>query len=580
MNAASLIRAARGERPVDLLLKNAVLVNVFTGRTEARHIAVADGFIAGFGRYDALEVVDLENRYVVPGFIDAHVHIESAMTCVSEFVRAVLPCGTTTVVADPHEIANVMGVDGIEYMLGQSAGQPMNIYFSLPSCVPATEMETAGARLDAKTLAPFLQNSRIPALAEMMNFPGVINCDKQVLLKIEQAVNSGKPVDGHSPGLSGKDLYAYLSAGVASDHECTSAEEAEEKLSAGMHIMIREGTAARNLLDLLPAVTVRNSRRMMWCTDDRHPHDILRYGHIDGIVRKAVSSGLDPVTAVQMATLNPASYFNLSRTGAVSPGMRADMIVSSDLGSLKPEQVYSGGVLAAENGRLNPEIEIPEPSPCPSSMNVCPDGLDFRIQAGGENARIIVVVPGQVVTGQKVERVKHKNGLAVADPKADILKIVVVERHRRTGNIGKGFVSGFSLKRGALASSVAHDSHNIIAVGADDKDLEAAVRRIVDMKGGLCAAAGGEVKAELSLPVAGLMSTMPLNSVSRDADRLIEAARALGCRLEDPFMTLSFLALPVIPELKITDMGLFDAGRFEHVPVFVDQVRGKNDPSC
>ncbi|MFO7838918.1 MAG: adenine deaminase [Desulfosalsimonadaceae bacterium] len=570
MNFEELIQAAAAERPVDLLLTNARVVNVFSGAVETRHIAIADGYIAGFGDYEALEKVDLEKRLVTPGFIDAHVHIESAMTAVSEFVRAVLPRGTTAVVADPHEIANVMGAEGISYMIGEAAKQPMNIFFALPSCVPATDMETAGARLDAADLAPFWKSSHVVALGEMMNFPGVISRAPDVLAKIAQAAEAGKPVDGHGPGLSGNALCAYIAAGIASDHECVGLSEAEEKLARGMHIMIREGSGAKNLDALLPLVRSETAHRMMWCTDDRHPHEILKEGHIDEMIRRAIAYGVDPVTAVRMATLNPASYFRLPRMGAVSPGMRADLVVAADSDNLVPEQVYAGGRLVATNGRMCPEIPISGPGPCPATVQVDCGNLNFRIRAGGTNVRVIDIVPGQLVTGQIILPVKQKDGAAMGDPSADIVKIAVVERHHGTGNIGTGFVRGFGLKKGALASSVAHDSHNIIVLGADDRDMQAAAAHVAAMQGGLCVVCDREVRSELALPIAGLMSTEPLETVSRAIDALSEKARALGCRLEDPFMTLSFLALPVIPELKITDRGLFDVQRFTHVPVFVD----------
>jgi len=570
MDLSGLITAARGDKPVDCLFENARLVNVFSGEIESRHIAVSDGYIIGFGEYEALERVNLADRFVVPGLIDAHVHIESAMTSVSEFVRAVLPCGTTAVIADPHEIANVLGVEGISYMLREGQRQPMNVYFTIPSCVPATEMETAGARLDAAALAPFLISDRVPALAEMMNFPGVINCDPQVLDKLELAANAGKPVDGHAPGLTGKALNAYLSAGIASDHECTSFEEAREKLSAGMHIMIREGTAARNLDDLLPLVNPQNAHRLMWCTDDRHPHDICRNGHIDDIIRRAIAAGLAPMTAIRMATLNPARYFNLSRIGAIAPGYRADMVVVSDLPRFEPAQVYAGGRLAAENGRMRPDFKIPDAAPCPSPMQVDLSRLDFQMPAAGMKSRVIALVQNQIVTRLQVLPVKQENGMAVADPASDVLKIAVVERHRKTGNIGIGFVKGFGMKNGALASSVAHDSHNIIVVGTNNADMRAAVEHVVKMQGGLCVVFDQAVKAELAFPIAGLMSGQPLDAVRQQMDWLIDAAKGLGCGLPDPFMTLSFLALPVIPELKITDKGLFDVTQFRHVPVFVD----------
>ncbi|MGD8770065.1 MAG: amidohydrolase family protein, partial [Desulfobacterales bacterium] len=361
MALKEIIRSARGQKPVDLVLSNARIINVFSGEIFSGDIAVADGNIVGFGTYDAENTVDIGGRFVAPGFIDAHVHIESSMTDITEFARAVVACGTTTVVADPHEIANVLGTEGINYMLRSSQGQPMNIYFTLPSCVPATTMETSGATLTKEDLLPFMGHERMLALAEMMNYPGVINQDPEVLGKINMARGERKPVDGHAPGLSDHDLYAYMAAGISSDHECTTDREAKEKLSLGMHIMIREGTAAKNLDALIPVVNERTARRMMWCTDDRHPQDILEEGHIDSMVRKAIFAGVDPVIAIQMATINPAEYFRIQNVGAIAPGRRADLVVFSDLDSPTMETVYCGGVRVAENGKILPEIETPDP---------------------------------------------------------------------------------------------------------------------------------------------------------------------------------------------------------------------------
>ncbi|MDO9264580.1 MAG: adenine deaminase, partial [Desulfosalsimonadaceae bacterium] len=482
----------------------------------------------------------------------------------------VVPRGTTAVVADPHEIANVMGTRGIDYMLAASENLPMNVRFSLPSCVPATGMETAGAVLAAESLRPFLDHERIVALGEMMNFPGVIGCDDDVIQKISDTLSHRKPVDGHAPGLTGKSLNAYLTAGIGSDHECTTVSEAMEKLRRGMHLMIREGTGAKNLRELLPVVNEKTAHQLMWCTDDRHPQDIFDEGHIDFMVRTAIASGIDPVAAIRIGTLNPARYFGLHQLGAIAPGRKADMVVFSDSGRFEAEQVYVGGRLVAENGRMILDRDVQEAGTGPSTMNVKPGPIDFSIPAKTENIRVMTLVPGQIVTGQTVAAALIENGFAVSDPARDILKIAVVERHKGTGNVGKGFVSGFGLKKGALASTVAHDSHNIIVAGVTDEDMTAAVRRVMEMNGGLAVVCDGEILADLPLPIAGLMSTEPLESVRNQMDDLIRAAHTLGVRVPDPFMTLSFLALPVIPELKLTDKGLFDVMQFAHMPVFVD----------
>ncbi len=570
MTLDEIIKSAMGEKEADILLTNARIIDVFSGEIVSGNIAIAGGYIVGFGSYPAKKVMDIENRFVSPGFIDAHVHIESSMTCITEFARAIIPLGTTTVFADPHEIANVLGADGINYMLQSSRQQPMNIYFTLSSCVPATDMETSGARLGADDLSPFMDNDRIVALAEMMNYPGVIHRDPEVLRKIEMAKTHGKPVNGHAPGLTGKDLYAYIAAGISSDHECTTAREAKEKLNAGMHIMIREGTAAKNLLSLISIVNERSSSRIMWCTDDRNPHDILEEGHIDSMVRKAIHAGIDPVIAIQIATINPANYFGISDVGAISPGRRADLAVFSDLHNPCIEQVYYGGVLVAQEGKMSPEIKKPVPAAFQPSMNIGNKEIDFSIPAQAKRLRVIDIIPDQVITNQSIVEAAVSDNKVVSDITRDILKIAVVERHTGSGNIGKGFVRGFGLKKGALSSSVAHDSHNIIVVGTNDEDMKTAVESVVKMGGGLAASCESKICATLPLPIAGLMSQEPVYAVREKVEKLLEVARDFGTTLNDPFMTLSFLALPVIPELKITDKGLVDVNQFCIEPLFAD----------
>ena len=570
MNLDETIKAAHGEKPVDLLLTNVQIINVFSGEVVPGEMAISDGLIVGFGQYEAKKVENLNGRYVAPGFIDGHVHIESSMACISEFARAVVVHGTTTVAADPHEIANVLGSSGIEYMLQSAEEQPMNIYFTLPSCVPATDMETAGARLTAEDLKPFLKKERIIALAEMMNFPGVIYRDPDVLAKISDARQQKKPIDGHAPGLEGPQLYAYISAGIQSDHECTTEQEAREKLRSGMHIMIRQGTCAKNLHTLLPTVNEKTARRMMWCSDDRHPHDLIAEGHIDSIVYEAIQSGLDPILAIQMATLNPAEYFKLDHLGAIAPGRQADLVVFSDLKKPVIEKVYRRGILTAENGKILPTIQVPAAASVPSSMHVDLQKIDFAVPADTKQVRVIEIVPEQVITRQLIDEITVKNNQAVSDTSKDLLKMAVVERHSGSGNIGKGIVKGFGLKNGALASSVAHDSHNIIVVGTTDEDMRAALEAVVKMGGGLAAVSDTRVRAELALPIAGLMSLEPVQHVRDQLDKLIGEAHDMGTSLKDPFMTLSFLALPVIPELKLTDIGLVDVNTFEVVPLFVE----------
>jgi adenine deaminase len=566
MSLETLIAVARGEEPADLVLRNARLLNVLSGEIHPADIAIHDGRVVGLGEYQARQVVDLEQRFVAPGLIDAHVHLEDAMVQPSEFARAVVPHGTTAVVCDPHEIANVLGLDGVRYMLEASEGLPLSVYVMAPSCVPATHMESAGAELTAGDLETLWAHERVIGLAEMMNYPGVLFRVPAVLDKIRSA--GDRPIDGHAPGLSGLDLNAYIAAGVGSDHECTTLEEAREKLRRGMHILIREGTTERNLHDLLPLVTPRNARQCHFCSDDRHPDTLLREGHIDGIVRQAIGWGLDPVLAYQMATLHTAEYFRLRQVGAVAPGYRADLLVLDDLEAVQVAQVYAAGQLVAEGGQALHSTSRMREVPIQPTVHVEPEALDLDIAAGEGPARVIGTIPDQVVTEALRLAPTVENGRVVSDPGRDLLKMAVVERHHGTGNVGLGLVKGTGLKQGAIGSSVAHDSHNLVVIGASDEEMRAAVAAIAGMGGGLVVVAGGQVRAACPLPIAGLMSDQPIEEVRDQVEALTGAAHELGCSLPDPFMTLSFLALPVIPSLKLTDKGLVDVDRFELVPLF------------
>ncbi|MHB8067010.1 MAG: adenine deaminase [Desulfobaccales bacterium] len=563
------LRVARGEAPADLVLTGAKVAGVYTGEWRQTDVAIFDGVIVGLGDYSGPRL-DLSGRYLLPGLIDGHLHLESSMLTPRELARALLPRGTTTVVADPHEIANVWGAQGLDYLLAASAGLPLDIFFLLPSCVPASPLETAGARLEAQDLQPYVSHPRVLGLAEVMNFPGVVAGDPGLAAKI--ALFPHQPVDGHAPLLSGKGLNAYRLAGIGSDHECTQLAEAREKLELGFHLMLREGSLAKNLADLLPAVTPASLGRTMLVTDDCHPEDILSHGHLNHLLCLAVSLGLDPLAAVTMATLNPAAYFQLQDRGAVAPGLVADLVVVEDLQTFRIEKVLKNGKVVVAGGSLAGGLELP-PYPAPAAtMQVKMPGVEaFSPPAAGELVKVIGLIPGQLLTEKRVLPAPQHDGRLAVDPGRDLLKLAVVERHHGTGNLGLGLVQGFGLQRGALASSVAHDSHNIVVVGADETDMLQAVEHLVHLKGGLAVVAGGQVLADLPLPIAGLISPQPLEEVAAAYGRVQAAYRSLGGELPDPFMALSFLALPVIPALKLTDLGLVDVNKFEVVPLFGEE---------
>jgi adenine deaminase len=561
------IEISGGAKRVDLLLKNARVINTFSGDIHRTHVAIHGGKVVGFGDYKAKRTMDLKGAYLAPGFIDGHVHIESSMVKIPEFARTVLPCGTTSVVIDPHEIANVLGLDGIKYMLSSSLNAVLGVYVMLPSCVPATHLETAGAELDAHDLGLLLGDERVLGIGEMMNYPGVIYQDKGVLEKILIAGN--KVIDGHAPMLKGKQLYAYVSAGIKSDHECTDVAEAREKLRAGMYIMIREGTAAKNLKGLLPLVNSENSRKFILVTDDRHLEDIEKQGHIDYLVRMAIKLGVDPIRAIQMATINTAEYFGLKNLGAIAPGYQADLVIFSDLKTLKVSKVFKQGRLVASDRKIVPGVIKEYEGKVRGTVNVkWIEHEDFALKAEGKYARVINVIPDQIVTKMSIEPVKQDGGFVASDTGRDILKIAVIERHMASGRIARGLVKGFGLKKGAIASSVSHDSHNIVVIGTHDADMYAAAVQVVKMQGGIVAALNGQVLEALPLPVAGLMSDRSSEFVREKLKRLTESVRMLGSRLSDPFMAMAFLTLPPIPELRITDRGIIDAVKFKTTPLF------------
>lgn len=624
-----LLSVARGDTPADLVLRHARTLNVFTGDIETADIAIVDGLIAGLGDgYRGTEEIDLGGAFVAPGLIDAHVHIESSLCTPPQFARAVVPRGVTTVVTDPHEIANVAGVAGVQYMIDASRNLPLSVFVMAPSCVPATPLGTAGAELSASDLASLVD--RVHGLAEVMNFPGVINADAQMLAKV--AAYAGRPIDGHCPGVSGKALNAYAAAGIGSDHESITPAEAKEKLSRGLYLLIREATNARNLHALLPLVTPKTNRRVCFCTDDRVPADLLTTGGIDHMVREAIAFGIDPVDVFRLATLNTAEWFGLSDRGAIAPGRRADLMIFDDLQKPIAKAVYAGGTLAAELGAMvstdrtrgavtacaptvqahsgpheggadaaaqaadrvkttggssdtfakstaravaSAGIDNAAPDAVCGRVRVTIDDTTFRIPSTGQRVRVIGSIEGQLVTDPLTLAVPVIDGTLQSDVNQDVLKMAVLERHGRTGddggkaNVGLGFIKGFGLTRGAIAGTVAHDHHNLVVIGVDDVSMQTAAKKVAELGGGLCVVDGETVLAELALPVAGLMSDQPIETVRAGYDALLTAAKNLGATSADPFMAMSFMCLEVIPSLKLTDRGLVDVTTFEIVSLWV-----------
>ena len=566
---AHLIAVARGDAAPDLVISGARVFCAFTREWLAGDVAVAAGRIAGVGAYEGGERVDADGRYLVPGFIDAHMHIESSKLTPAEFARAVLPHGTTAVVCDPHEIANVLGSDGVHWMLDASEGLPLTVYVMAPSCVPASGFESPRRALTTGDMEAILRRRRALGVAEMMNFPGVIAGDPEVLAKLD--VRGASHVDGHAPGVVGRELDAYAAAGIRSDHEATTLEEALEKRRRGMWVLIREASNARNLRALLPLVKQYGPEHCAFCTDDREPDFVFHEGNVNQMCRVAVAEGVPAEDVLLMATLHPARCHGLTGHGAIAPGHRADLLLLDDLERFAPAQVYAGGVLVAEDGAAKP-FPAPEiPDWVRQTVRTAPVEIaDLELAADGvTRARVIEIVPEQLITIAREVEPRLDDGRVVADPDRDIAKIAVVERHHATGRVGKGLVSGFGLRSGAFASTVAHDAHNVVIVGVDDADMAACAARLQEIGGGIVVARDGEVRGELPLPVAGLLSDAPVEQVVERLESLHALLREQGVTVESPFMTLSFLALSVIPALKITDRGLVDVERFEIVPLAV-----------
>lgn len=566
------VQLAQGIGKVELVLKGGKVVNVFNGKIEDKSIAIHKGKIIGLGFYEGVKEVDLKGAYVVPGLIDAHMHMESTLVTPEQMARILVPRGTTTVVADPHEIANVCGLEGVAYMIEAAEKSPLNGFFMLPSCVPSTAFENAGAILKASDLETMMHHPKVLGLGELMNYPGAIAGDDEVMEKVHLFKEG--IIDGHGPELSGKALNAYVINGIATEHECTTVSEMEERLGLGMYISIREGSAARNLETLIRGVNDKNAHMCLFCTDDKHPEDILSEGHIDHNVRKAISLGIDPVRAIQMATINTARCYRLKDIGAIAPGYDADLVVVDDLSGFNVKQVYKSGILVAEDkmplftSQRVSSSKVEKTVKCPK---ISPEQL--RLPLKSDVVNVIRITAGSIVTEHVVRRVyQDENGDFIANPKLDVVKLAVVERHGKTKNIGIGLVENFNLKNGAIATSIAHDSHNIIVVGTSDTDMALAVNRLIEMEGGITVVSNGGIEAELPLKIAGLMSHEPMEVVSDALVKLREKAHTvlqIPKQLE-PFMTLSFLALPVIPELKITDNGYFDVLKFKKIDVEVE----------
>lgn len=569
------IAAAAKKTPADLVIKNGQIVDVFNGEIiTGSDIAITDGVIVGIGTFEGQTTIDAQNRYVCPGLIDGHVHIESAMVTPGEFAKVALPHGVTTIIADPHEIANVGGIAAVEYMLRASDGLPLNIFIALPSCVPAAPFEQNGAVLSAEQLEPLYAHERVIGLGEVMDFPAVKTGDDDMLNKLVSAARHRKLIDGHAAGLDRDDINVYTAAGIRTDHECDTAEGARDRLRRGMYLMIREGSVSKDLKTLIAVVNERNARRCVFVTDDKDLQDLRLEGSIDHNIRMAIQFGIDPLVAIQMGTLNTAECFGLKGKGAIAPGYDADLILLDNLETFRITEVYARGKLVAAGGNCLP-WDTPDVAPPEHLLNsiqmkeITAGNLNIRLE-GTNVANVVGVVPNSLFTEHLIEKVKVKNGAFQPSVRNDQLKLVVVERHKRTGNIGLGIVKGFGLKRGAIASTVAHDSHNVIAVGTNDDDLLTAIRAIQEIRGGFAIVDGGRVLASLPLPIAGLMSDQTYKSVIAAFDKCQGALNQIGCSPEmNPFVTLSFLALPVIPSLKMTASGLFDVHALQHIPVGV-----------
>ncbi len=558
---------ALGKEKAELVLKNCKMVNVFTHSIEEVDIAIYNGTVVGIGSYDGVNEKDMKGRYVCPGFIDGHVHIESSMLTPSEFSKIIIPRGTTRIIADPHEIANVLGVKGIGFMFKSSLDTPLNVHIMIPSCVPATLFETSGASISNEDVFSLKNRDGILGLGEVMDYPSVISANRFMMDKLK--LMSDRVIDGHAPLITGKELNSYLLEHIKTDHECTNEEELNEKVSRGMYVHLREGSATRNVSVLSKAVTKHNSHRLMFCTDDKHPMDIVEEGHINYNVNLAIKNGVDPITSIQMATINTALCYQLQHVGAIAPGYSADIIAFDDLNDIQPNLVIINGSIVSENGSVNFETKKYENLHVTNSVKFNPSDISFDLELKDENVKVIKLIPNNVTTKKVIRKVTVEKGKYVNNPQDDILKIAVVERHHYTGNVGIGLLEGYGLKNGAVAMSVAHDSHNVIVLGDNDNDMHIAIREIKKMQGGLTLVSNGKVIDSLQLSIAGLMTNDPISSVSEKLRHLENEAHKLGVNpiVDDAFLSLAFMSLPVIPELKLTDIGLFDVSKFTLVEI-------------
>jgi adenine deaminase len=569
-----LIDTAAGRVSADLVIKNCKIVNVFSGKIQEGDIAFSGNQIAGIGEYEGVKVIDAEGRYAAPGFIDSHIHIESSYVSPEEIGRLLVPHGGTTIMADPHEIVNVCGIAGLDYMMKAAENTVLDVKYELPSCVPATPFEHAGAVIDAEAMKEPITREGIAGLGEFMNFPGVINAAESDLDKIVVAKQEGKFIDGHGPGITGKELNAYASARIAADHECSTVEEMNDRLERGMYILLRQGSACHNLRTLIKGVTADNSRRCLLCSDDRQPKTILQEGHLDNHLRICVEEGLDPVTAIRMATLNAAECFDLKDRGAIAPGYRGDVVLLDDLKDFHVNRVFVEGELVAEEGKYLPEIKKCDIASVKGSVIVKDFSKEkFKMHLKSNKVNVIQILPGGVVTAKDIAEIElDANGEFVRNPEVDLVKVAVVERHQGTGNVACGFLKGYGIKEGAVALSVAHDSHNIIVVGVNDEEMEFAVNSLIEQEGGIVLVKEGKVIESMPMPIAGLMSDQSGEWVDQKLTDIHEKAyEELGiCGDVEPVMTLCFMSLAVIPEIKLTDMGLFDVTTFSFIPVEVE----------